>query len=99
MRKIKKFNPLSVMRLAAICYGALGLFEGILFTMVFLVIGLSGQDAMPGMPRFLAPLFGVFSVVFFPILFAVFGAIGGGLGAVIYNVAARFVGGIEVEVE
>ncbi len=59
MRKIKKFNPMSVMRLAAICYGALGLFEGILFAMVFLVVGLSGQDAMPGMPRFLAPLFGV----------------------------------------
>jgi hypothetical protein len=44
-------------------------------------------------------LFGGFSIIFFPIIFAVIGAIGGGLGAVIYNVSARYVGGIEVEVE
>ena len=61
--------------------------------------GFAARDSSPGMPPFLAPFFGVASIVIFPILFAVFGAIGGGLGAVIYNVAARFVGGIEVEVE
>ena len=35
MRKIKKFEPLSVMRIAAICYGAIGLLEGALFSVVF----------------------------------------------------------------
>jgi hypothetical protein len=98
MKRIKKFNPLSVMKIAAICYAALGLFEGILVAVVFSVIGPRGPEAT-GMPRFLAPLFGVFSIFVFPIGFAVVGAIGGGLGAVIYNVAARFVGGIEVEAE
>jgi len=39
------------------------------------------------------------SIVFFPLLFAVLGAILGGLGAVFYNLSARFVGGIEVELE
>lgn len=97
MKQIKKFNPLSVMKIAAICYAALGLLEGILVAVIFSV-GLAGREST-GMPRFLAPLFGVFSIFVFPILFAVVGAIGGGLGAVIYNVAARFVGGIEVEVE
>jgi hypothetical protein len=97
MKRIKKFDPLSVMKIAAICYAALGLFEGILMAVVFSVIG-AGREAT-GMPRFLAPVFGVFSIFIFPIVFAAAGAIGGGLGAVIYNVGARFVGGIEVEVE
>jgi len=86
------------MKMAAICYAALGLFEGLLVALVFSAIGVAGREAT-GMPRFFAPLFGVASIVIFPIMFAVIGAIGGGLGAVIYNVAARVVGGIEVEVE
>lgn len=97
MKKIKKFNPMSVMKMAAICYAALGLLEGILFAVIFSAIGATGMP--PETPRFIAPLFGVASIFIFPCLFAVIGAIGGGLGAVIYNVAARFVGGIEVEVE
>jgi hypothetical protein len=99
MRKIKRFNPLSVMRIAAICYAMLGLFEGLLVAAIFSVAGLASRDSSSSMPPFLAPFFGVASIVVFPILFAVIGAIGGGLGAAIYNVAARFVGGIEVEVE
>ena len=97
MKKIKKFNPMSVMKMAAICYAALGLVEGIFVAVVFSMVGAAGTA--PEMPRFLVPLFGVASIFIFPCLFAVIGAIGGGLGAVIYNVAARFVGGIEVEVE
>lgn len=99
LRKIRKFNPLSVMKIAAICYGALGVIEGVLFAAIFSVIGLAGNTAGQNIPRFMAPLFGVFAIFIFPILFAVIGAIGGGLGAVVYNVSARFVGGIEVEIE
>jgi hypothetical protein len=43
--------------------------------------------------------FGGLSIVFMPIVFAIMGAIFGGLGAVVYNVSAKYVGGIAVEVE
>lgn len=99
MKKIKKFDPLSVMRIAAICYAALGLFEGLFVAAIFSFVGVAARDSSQGLPPFLAPFFGVASIVIFPILFGVIGAIGGGLGAVIYNVAARVVGGIQVEVE
>jgi transmembrane protein DUF3566 len=96
MRKIKKIDPLSFMRISAICYALLGLVEGAFFSAMFSSIPFG---SVPNMPRFLGPIFGGMAIVFFPILFGVIGAIFGALGAVIYNVSARFVGGIEVEVE
>jgi hypothetical protein len=98
MRKIKRFDPLSVMKIAAICYAILGLLEGAIFAVVFTAVPFAA-NASPDFPKFLGPLFGVGALICFPIIFAVLGAIGGGLGAVIYNVSARFVGGIAVEVE
>jgi hypothetical protein len=98
MRKIKKFEPLSVMRVAAVGYGVLGLFEGAIFAVVFSFVPFAAPEAQRP-PRFLGPLFGGFAIIGFPLLFGAMGAIGGGLGAVIYNVTARYIGGIEVEVE
>lgn len=86
------------MRVAAVCYAVLGLFEGAIFALVFSLAPFAGPDTGK-MPRFLGPIFGVFAIVVLPLLFAAMGAIGGGLGAVIYNLTARYVGGIEVEVE
>jgi hypothetical protein len=98
MRRIKKFDPLSVMKISAICYSALGLVEGVIFSVMFSIIPIAGHDGQR-MPRFFGVLFGGFSIILFPALFAAIGAIGGGLMAALYNVAARYVGGIAVEVE
>jgi hypothetical protein len=98
MRKIKKFEPLSVMRIAAICYGALGLLEGALISLIFMVAPMGAErtrEMSPGMGL----LFGGLSIVFFPIFLGVIGAIMSGIGALIYNVSAHYVGGIGVEVE
>lgn len=98
MRKIKKFDPLSVMRISAIGYGVLGFLEGAIFSVVFSLapMAVAGQQQVP---RWMGLLFGGLSIFVFPILFGLMGAIMGGLGAVLYNVSARFVGGIAVEVE
>lgn len=98
MKMVKRFDPLSVMRIAAICYGAIGLLEGAVFSIVFSIVPFGGNNAAH-LPRFFGLIFGGLSIVFFPIMAAVMGAIIGGLGAAVYNVAARFVGGIQVEVE
>ncbi|MGA9882785.1 MAG: hypothetical protein WBQ34_03595 [Candidatus Acidiferrales bacterium] len=98
MRKIKKFEPLSVMRIAAIGYGALGLVEGAFISIIFTMMPMAAS-ANQNMPRGLSILFGGLAFVIFPALFAVIGSISGGLGAVIYNVSAHYVGGIAVEVE
>jgi hypothetical protein len=98
MRKIKKFEPLSVMKIAAICYAILGVLEGAMFSFIFSIASLAPAGTQQ-MPHWMGFLFGGLSILVFPVLFAVIGAVAGGLGAVIYNVSARYVGGIQVEVE
>jgi hypothetical protein len=96
MRQVRRFDPQSVMKISAIIYGLLGLVEGVVISIVAL-LGLAARSGSNGFPP-TGALFGVFAIVLFPILGAVIGAICGGLGAVIYNVAARWVGGIHIEV-
>ncbi len=98
MRKISKFEPLSVMRIAAIGYGAMGLVEGAMFSIFFSMIPMADPQHQ-NLPPWFGFVFGGLSIIFMPVLFAIIGAISGGLGAVIYNVSARYVGGIAVEVE
>lgn len=98
MRTIKKFDVLSVMRISAICYGLMGLLEGAILSAVFLVMPMA-SPAQQQMPPWMGALFGGLSVIFFPILFGLMGAVIGVLGAVIYNGSAKYVGGIQVEVE
>lgn len=98
MKMVKRFDPLSVMKIAAICYGCMGFIEGAFVSIVFSLIPLVPNNNAH-LPRFFGLIFGGLSIVFFPIMAAVMGAIIGGVGAAIYNVAARFVGGIKVEVE
>jgi hypothetical protein len=98
MRTIKKFEVLSVMRISAICYGLMGLIEGAIFSVIFLVMPMA-SPAQQQMPPWMGALFGGLSVIFFPILFGLMGAVIGALGAVIYNGSAKYVGGIQVEVE
>ena len=98
MRIVKRFEPVSVMKMSAICYAFLGLLEGALFSVIFSIIPIAmPHDAK--MPPFVAVIFGGFSIILFPICFAIVGAIFAGLGALIYNLAARWAGGIQVEVE
>jgi hypothetical protein len=98
MRTIKKFEVVSVMRISAICYGLMGLIEGAIFSVIFLVMPMA-SPAQQQMAPWMGALFGGLSVIFFPILFGLMGAVIGALGAVIYNGSAKYVGGIQVEVE
>jgi hypothetical protein len=41
---------------------------------------------------------GFASIIVFPVLYGIIGAIGGGLTALIYNLAAGWVGGLEVDI-
>jgi hypothetical protein len=69
--------------------GVLYLLFGLLFVPFFLLIEMFAPEGTAG--------FGMTFALAMPILYAIFGVIGGVIGAALYNLVAGWVGGIEVE--
>jgi len=93
-RRIKRIAPLQLGKMLAILYGIMGL----IFIPFFLVMSaFASQMPSPQRVGFLA--LGAGFALFVPVIYAAMGFVFGALGALIYNVVAKWVGGIEVEVE
>jgi hypothetical protein len=93
-RRIKRFAPLQLGKIFGLVYGIMGL----LFCPLFLLMILwapHGQN--PQKVGVMA--FGAGFALLMPILYGIMGFIGGIISAFVYNVIAKWVGGIEVEVE
>lgn len=93
-RRIKRIAPLQLGKMLALLYGIIGL----IFIPFFLFMT-AFSSQMPADQRTGVMAMGVGMAIAAPILYAVFGFIGGIIGACIYNLLAKFAGGIEVEVE
>jgi hypothetical protein len=94
MHIIKSVGPLSVAKIMGMIYGCMGL----LFAPMFLLIGLMGS-ALGQRNSPLAGIFGVGFAVLMPVFYGVLGFIAGLIGALLYNLFARWVGGFELELE
>ncbi|UNK49385.1 hypothetical protein MNR01_16950 [Lysobacter sp. S4-A87] len=93
---ITRVGVLSVAKIFAIISAVFGLIAGVLMFLSFSVGGMSEvAQADPGM-AWIAGM-GALAIVILPIFYGVLGFIAGALYAWVYNVAARFVGGIEIE--
>ena len=90
---IKNVGVLSVAKMLGLLYALMGLLIGGLFTLV----GMLGVSAMPEMGPF-AIVFGVGSIIFFPLAYGTIGFVGGMILAALYNLIANLFGGIELEV-
>lgn len=94
MATVKRIGPGSAFKVGVIVYGILGFIIGIPFAFISMIAG-SLATARSGFPG--AGL-GFFSIILFPIFYAVLGGVFGALTAVVYNLAAGWVGGLEVEI-
>ncbi len=92
--RIKRFGPLQLGKILALLYGAMGL----IVMPIFLLMSLLSPALPPGQ-RAGMMVMGVGLAFAMPIFYAGMGFITGVLGALLYNVGARWIGGIEVEVE
>lgn len=98
-RRLKSISPLSLGKILGLLFACLGL----LFVPFFLLFALiaphlphaSGNPGVAGLPF----VFGVGLALMIPIFYGVLGFLQGVIGAAIYNLLARWIGGIEVEVE
>jgi hypothetical protein len=94
MRVIKSVGVLSVARIMGLIYGALGL----IFMPFFLLMGVLGMVAGGGHAA-ISGVAGIVLALMIPVLYGGLGFIMGAIGALLYNVFAKWAGGIEVEVK
>lgn len=94
MHIVKSVGVLSVAKIMGLIYGCLGL----IFAPLFLVIGLLGSMAGADKAPF-AGVFGVGFALFMPLLYGGMGFVMGAIGALLYNLFAKLVGGFELEME
>jgi hypothetical protein len=83
-----------------VLYAIVGLLMGVVFSLVFVFAGLAGQlsEVTGGMRAGpLGFMLGIGSIIFFPICYGILGAVGGLIAAALYNVIAKYTGGIEIE--
>ncbi|HTB80437.1 MAG TPA: DUF3566 domain-containing protein [Opitutaceae bacterium] len=97
-RRIKSITPLQLGKMLAIIYGGMSL----LFIPFFLLFGVIASMAPkvhggPPLPAIFG--FGLGFALLFPLIYAAMGFVLGVIGAFIYNLVAKWIGGIEVEVE
>lgn len=93
---IRRIRPISCARIGGILYGAFGLVAGMVLSVSEILTGRRGPtplefgwDSLAGGRAFL----------FLPLFYGCFGFAVGMLGALLYNWLARFVGGIEIDLE
>ena len=98
MQRVKSFNVMSVAKISALCYGAMGLIFIPFFLLFGAIAGMAGKEA-GGPGQAFGAVFGLGMAVMMPVIYAVMGFIMGALGAFVYNLISKWVGGIEVELE
>jgi len=96
--QLKRIGPLSLARLAAGLYGAIGFFIGAIVALAALVGAGIGGPAGESNPL-LGVLLGVGAIVFLPLIYAVLGALGALIVAALYNLLAGWLGGVELTIE
>jgi hypothetical protein len=94
---IKRFGILSATKITAVVWAGLGLAIGIPLGLLMIIVGAavmssSGRDAtVIGM--------GLFYMIGLPIIYGVMGLIFGAIGALVYNLTAPTIGGLEFELD
>lgn len=100
MAVVKRIAPGSAFKVGLVLYAILGLLLGIFAAVISMLAGSLG----PALTRAGMPVSGVFgfdmglvAILFFPIFYGLIGGIFAALGAVMYNLAAGWIGGIEID--
>lgn len=97
---IKQIGVFSSGKIIGLIYALIGLLIGGLFSLFALISSAIGLAASGGETEaWIGALFGVGAVIIFPIFYGVLGFVGGLLSALLYNLVAGLVGGLEIEVE
>ncbi len=94
MHILKSVGVLSVAKIMGLVYGTLGL----IFMPIFLLVGFAGMMT-GGRGSVFSGVAGIVLAIFLPVLYGGMGFVMGAISALLYNLFAKWIGGIEVQVE
>lgn len=101
--RIKKLGVLSVAKMYAAMAFVISLLISIPYGLFIIIFSLIGASSARGDAGLAVGGFGIVGgiavMIIIPIVYTIMAFIGGCIGALIYNIFAGFVGGIEIEVE
>ena len=95
---LKRIGILSAGKIAGLIYACFGLLVGAFFSLFALIGSVAGMSAGEEEAAF-GLLFGVGAVIIMPLFYGFIGFVGGLISALIYNLLAKVVGGLELELE
>jgi hypothetical protein len=100
--QVKRVGVFSYAKITSVTMAAFGVILGVIYGLIFMAVGgamMAGGGRGAGTAGASSLVIGLIMMVAIPIFYAVIGFLAGLLGGVVYNVAARTVGGIELELE
>ena len=100
--QIRRMGVLSCAKIYSITLAAMGLILGVIYGLIFMVVGgamMAGGGRDSGMAGGSSIVIGLVMMIAIPVFYGVIGFVGGIIGALVYNVAAGVVGGLELELE
>ena len=98
MMILKRIGVLSLGKMEGGLGALMGLIIGAIFSLVSLVGSMAGMASGENEAAF-GFLFGIGAIIIVPIIYGIFGFLGGMLIAFLYNLVAKFAGGIEFHFE
>ena len=93
MAVLSRISPASAFKIGLVAYALVGLVAGVLCSL----FALSGAPFAPHAHVPLMRAVGLGAVVICPLVYGIIGGIAAILSAIVYNLAAHWVGGVEVE--
>ena len=95
---LKKINVLSLAKLQAVLMAVFGLIMALLSGIFLTAFGGKLTEYYSGMGMEV-PLFGWMQVITTPLIYAIVGFISGAVIALLYNLVAKWIGGIKLELK
>lgn len=97
--EIRRIGVFSAGKVFGVLYALFGLIFGAIFALFYLLGAAVGAANSQGSDTLVWLVFGIGSVIFLPLFYGILGFVFGLIGALLYNLVARLIGGIEIEVE
>lgn len=102
-RILKKIGPLSLAKIYGVMMFVMALLIAIPYGLFIIIWSVVGGTAAGGNEGLMlgggGAVMGILVMILMPIIYGLMGFVGGALTAFLYNIFAKFVGGVEVEVE